>query len=276
MDILNDISLDDFHYVIRYIREITGVDLNEFAITSLRRRLTRCMQIHNFRNANALVDKIRENPKFADTFFSDLAVESTEYFRDPGMWSLLREKIIPELLRTKEKINLWFPSCVSGDELYSLLILLHETNFINNTQISVTCLSNRNLEHIHSGLARRDKILSSAENYIQAGGKGKLTNYFTSRGILFYKTIGLGSNMSFDISFLPAEKNVPGKFDMILFRNQLLYFGKNLQNQVLSVFSEKLQKDGILIIGNKEQIDTSIFGAKFQVVDAEENIYRKR
>jgi chemotaxis methyl-accepting protein methylase len=113
-------------------------------------------------------------------------------------------------------------------------------------------------------LARREKILSSTENYFQAGGTANLTDYFTSKGILFYKTLSMNNNIVMNVSFLPADKNFTSGYDLILFRNQLLYYGKHLHNQMLALLSKKLQKGGILIIGHKEKID------------ATERIYRKK
>jgi len=276
MNILDEISLVDYQNIVRQVRELTGVDLAEFASASLRRRLTRCIQLHNFRFADRLMARIREDPLFADTFFSDLMVESTEFFRDPGMWLFLKENIIPEILSQKGKIKIWLPSCVSGDELYSLIILLHEMEVLADVRIQATCPSKKNLEHILTGITRRDKILSGTENYLLAGGKNQLTDYFTSKGILYYKTLSMDGFIEFDVSFLPAEKKHSTSFDLILFRNQMLYYGKHLQNQTLSFFHQNLHQAGILVIGNKEQIDLSYFSDRFLIVNAEEKIYRKK
>lgn len=276
MNILNDISLVDFQNIVRQVRELTGVNLAEFASASLRRRLTRCIQLHNFRFADMLIARIREDPNFADTFFSDLMVESTEFFRDPLMWLLLRETVIPEILSQKGKIRIWMPSCVSGDELYSLIILLHEMEVFADVRIQATCPSKKNLKHILSGITQHDKIHSSTENYLLAGGKNQLTDYFTSKGILYYKTLLMNNFIDFDVSFLPSETKHSASFDLILFRNQMLYYGRHLQNQTLSFFHQNLHQRGILVIGNKEQIDLSYFSDKFLKVDAEEKIYRKK
>lgn len=276
MNTLNEISLVDYQNIVRQVRELTGVDLAEFATASLRHRLSRCIQIHNFRFADTLIARIREDPVFADTFFSDLMVESTEYFRDPGMWLFLRENIIPEILRQKGTMKIWVPSCVSGDELYSLIILLHEMEVLNNVRIQATCPSKRNLEHILTGITRRDKILSGTENYLLAGGQTQLTDYFTSKGILYYKTLPLDSFLEFNISFLPADKKHSVLFDMILFRNQMLYYGKHLQNYTLSLLYQNLHQGGILVVGNKEQIDLSYFAENYLIVNEEEKIYRKK
>jgi len=276
MNLLNEISLVDYMNLVRQVREITGVDLGEFATASLRRRLTRCIQLHNFRFPDMLVTRIREDPLFTDTFFADLMVESTEFFRDPGMWLLLRETLLPELISKKGNIKIWVPSCVSGDELYSLIILLHEMEVLSNVRILATCPSQKNLEHVLSGITRRDKIVSSNENYLLAGGKNQLTDYFTSKGILYYKTLPMDSHVDFDVSFLPSEKKLSASFDLILFRNQLLYFGKHLQNLTLSFFHQNLHQGGILVIGHKEQIDLSFFAENYLIVNAEEKIYRKK
>lgn len=272
---LNDIGIVEYNNIIRQIKDVAGIDLGEFAATSLWRRITRCIQIHNLRFADALMARIRENPEFMDTFFYDISVESTEFFRDPEMWYLLREKIIPELFNKFKKISVWFPSCVSGDELYSFLILLHESGWVNQVQIHATCPSKKNLEIIQSGITRRDKVSLSNDNYKRFGGIGNFPDYFTSRGPYIYKSLISTPDMVFSIAPLPFITPPDRQFHLIFFRNQLLYFGPNLQNQVLAFFHQMLIRSGLLIIGHKEQLEVMDAVKNFLAVDTSERIFQK-
>jgi len=269
-----DIGMTDCLNIIRQIKELYGLDLEEYALTSLRRRIERSIELHNLRRPELLLARLREDQSFFDTFLSDIAVESTEFFRDPGMWIILRNRIIPGLCKSDSVLRILLPSCVSGDELYSLLILLKESNCLERVEITANCPSERNKQLIQGGIVNVTKLESSLTNYNHFEGTGKLHDYFIKKENHWEKNPALMKKVKVLVSG-PLQESIPYGQNIILFRNQMIYFSQKLQDEVISALYKTLIPHGFLIIGHRERFEEKRTEKLFRKVDPGESIYQK-
>jgi chemotaxis protein methyltransferase CheR len=203
----------------------------------------------------------------------DLAVASTEMFRDPTMWQFVINELFPILTRDNNKFKVWFPACISGDEIYSFAILAREHGIENNIEIIASYYNDINLSQIRAGLMKPLKLEVSTDNYQRINANGNLKDYYKQVGDKVIRDTSLIKNVHFikqNINF----DNPPQDVKLIIYRNQMIYFTQNLQDKLVKIMSDSLVIGGFLIIGVKEQL--GLLNSKlFRVVNEDENIYRK-
>jgi chemotaxis protein methyltransferase CheR len=194
-------------------------------------------------------------------------------FRDPELYKAFRSKIIPEL-STYAHIKIWHAGCSTGEEVYSLAIILKEENILHKTQIYATDFNLRVLELAKQGIYSKKDMDLYSRNYIESGGKGQLSDHYTSKygSVLFDKT--LAKNIVFADHNLVTD-GVFAEVHLIFCRNVLIYFNKTLQNRVLGLFNNSLTKRGILCLGTKESLRFTDFENNFDILDKKNKIYKK-
>jgi len=268
-----EIGILDYRNIIKVIKETYDYDFSDFALTSLKRRFERIIQLHNLKHTDLLIERLREDKVFFQIFLQEIAVESTEMFRDPSLWRYLRDDLLPTIFKDNYKPKIWLPHCVAGDELYSLAIVLKEMGLINNTEIIATCLNDLIIDFINSGAFRHYKTETSNENYARYQGTGKLADYYQVRGEQAFRDSSLIKNVHFmkqNINF----DNSPQDIKLILYRNQLIYYTQGLHDRILKVLYDSLISGGHLILGTKEQVGM-ICSKYFKLVNEAESVYKK-
>jgi len=274
MNIL-EIGIVDARNIIKTIKEIYKYDFTDYALTSFKRRLEKIIETYNLKYADILIHRLKEDPDFFDKFLYGTSVETTEIFRDPSLWRLLRNEFFPRLLRNSNKFKIWIPASSSGEELYSMLILLKESNFLEKVQIIVSCFSNQNIEAIKSGLFNPKKIEVGIENYQRFNGKFELSDLYTIKNNIAYWDASLLNNVILEKQNIFFD-NAPAKINLILFRNQIIYYNQTLQDKIVKVMHKSLVTGGYLIIGVKESLGNYIRDKYFVLENESENIYKKR
>ena len=268
-----EIGILDFRNIIKVIKETYDYDFSDYALISLKRRFELVIQLHNIKDTDSLITKLHEDKSFFQSFLQEIAIESTEMFRDPSLWRYLRDELLPIMIKEVSKPKIWIPLCVSGDELFTLVILLKEQGWLNLVEIVTSCMNDLIIDHIKSGLFRNYKIEVSEDNYGRYQGKAKLSNYYRISNDQAIRDSSLIKNVNFvkqNINF----DNSPRDIKLILCRNQLIYFTQNLHDKTLKIFSDSLIAGGYLILGVKEQ--TGHMGASyFRLVNEAESVYRK-
>lgn len=273
---MNEFGIISIREIIHIIKKMHGYDFSTFAMTSFKSRLERLMIKYNIQSPESLIKKIREEPDFFEDFLYDISVPSTEMFRDPSLWHWLREDFLSVAIPTsQDRYRIWFPQCVSGGELFSLVILLHETGLLDKVQIIASSMSQTAIELIRSGRYDLKKIEISQENYRRSNGSGDLSDYYIIDRYHAFRDTSLIENVEFTRTFIVCEK-FPVNVKLILFRNFLIYTHASQQEKILHSMHNALSANGHIILGIKERINGSNANRIFEPFNEAESVYRKK
>lgn len=247
-----EISQEDLSAVLELVQKRYGFDFTQYARSSMKRRMQRIMENFRLPSVFELKHKLLNDELFFEVFVEEITVNVTEMFRDPFFYKELREKVIPQL-ESYPSIKIWHAGCSSGEEVYSLAILLHECGLLERSRIYATDINLQVLNRARAGIFDLRYMKDYTLNYIAAGGTGNFSDYYTAKydQAIFKKE--LKEHMIFSIHNLVADKSF-NEFNLILCRNVLIYFNEHLQNQVISLFSESLCPFGYLALGSKESL----------------------
>jgi chemotaxis protein methyltransferase CheR len=250
-----------------------GYDFREYALASLRRRVWRRVHEECLTSITALTDRLLHDPACMARLLGDLSINVTAMFRDPGFYVGFAEHVVPQL-RTYPFTRIWVAGCSTGEEVYSLAILLTENDLYDRTRIYATDINQLAIEQARQSVYPLDRMQEYTENYIKAGGKRSFSEYYVAAydGALFDPA--LSENVVWAQHNLAQEGSF-NEFQVVLCRNVLIYFDKALQNRVHSLFYESLARFGTLCLGNKESMRFSAYEDSYEVVDAEAKIYRR-
>jgi chemotaxis protein methyltransferase CheR len=203
----------------------------------------------------------------------DLSINVTSMFRDPTFFRAFREKVVPSL-RTYPFVRIWNAGCSTGEETYSLAIVLKEEGLIDRTRIYATDINDRVLERAREGRFPLEKMREFTENYIRAGGQDEFSSYYAADGEMVTFNSDLRSQVVFAQHNLVSDAPF-NEFNVIVCRNVMIYFGKTLQDRVHDLFYDSLDRLGILALGHKESIRFTRHEERYAPLDAQEKLYRK-
>ena len=232
------------------------------------------MQREGINNVSELREKILSSPDAFNILLQDFSINVTEMFRDPHFFLAFRQKVVP-ILSTYPYIKVWNAGCSSGEEVFSLAIVLKEENLLNRTQIYATDFNKNVLDVARKGIFPLEYIEGFNKNYKEAGGKYGLSDYYTSK----YGSVKFDSSLSKKIVF--ADHNlvidqVFAEVHLIFCRNVLIYFNTSLQQRVIELFYNSLVNGGVLCLGTKETIRHSERELNFTTVDRHNRIFKKK
>ena len=250
-----------------------GFDFREYAPASLKRRVWRRVQAEGAKTIAGLLEKVLHDPLVMERLLLDLSINVTSMFRDPTFYAAFREKVAP-MLHTYPFTRIWVAGCSTGEEVYSLAILLKEEGLYDRTRIYATDINEAVLDRARNGVFPLDKMQEYTENYLRAGGKRSFSEYYLAKyeGALFERT--LTENVVWAPHNLVQDRSF-NTFNVILCRNVMIYFDRGLQTHVHSLFHESLERFGILALGHKESIRFTGFEDRYEELDAQEKIFRK-
>ncbi len=250
-----------------------GYDFLNYAQPSFRRRVQRVLELKKL-TVTDLLQKIEEHPAFITELLHELTVNVTEMFRDPNFWSLLRKKILPSFTKKENKIRIWHAGCSTGEEVFSMAILLAETGIYQHADILATDIDDTLLQKARTGIYPAKSMELNNRNYRESGGLRHLGAFSrTDRDKVLFDT-ALLANVTFEKHDLVTGR-MDRYFDLILCRNVMIYFNQDLQNQVLKKFHKSLASEGYLALGAKESLAWHEVTAKFAQEDRTVKVYRK-
>ncbi|HEY8400944.1 MAG TPA: protein-glutamate O-methyltransferase CheR [Cytophagaceae bacterium] len=271
---MQEIGITDLKKLTNVIYLKYGLDFRDYAISSFKRRIQRLIDLKNIPNVELLISKIEANSFTKDEFLHEITVNVTEMFRDPSFWRVLKTTI-SDISKNQEKIRIWHAGCSSGEEVYSMVIMLKELNLLDRCQIVASDIDNVILEKAKLGQVSNRNMELNCKNYLRYNeDKGDLNNYFTVSNNIAQLDTSLLKNVNFRIVDLVTATPF-SKFDIILCRNVMIYFNQNLQAKVLKLLHESLFNFSYLCIGTKENIIWCDIVNKFTIVNNEERIYKK-
>jgi chemotaxis protein methyltransferase CheR len=250
-----------------------GFDFREYAPASLRRRVWRRVHAEGLTTISALQDKLLHDANCMERLLLDLSINVTAMFRDPPFYVAFREKVAP-LLRTYPFTRIWVAGCSTGEEVYSLAILLQEEDVYERTRIYATDINESVLDRARAGVFPLDKMREYTQNYIRAGGKRAFSEYYLAKydGAQFQRS--LVENVVFAQHNLVSDRSF-NEFNVIVCRNVMIYFDRTLQERVHDLFYESLMTFGVLALGAKESIRFSPHEDAYEELDPGERLYRK-
>jgi len=255
------------------IRRRYGYDFSNYSHTSLMRRLDYMRDQAKVTRYTELLDLIFHDESFFDTLLKHMSITVTEMFRDPPFYQAVREQVVP-LLKTFPFVKIWHAGCATGEEIYSMSILLHEEKFLDRVRIYATDFNKHALDAAQNGVYATDTMKQNAANYTAAGGRHDLADYYSAAyGLAKIKDF-LKEKVTFSYHNLVTD-GVFGEMNMVCCRNVLIYFDKRLQDRALGLFADSLRHGGFLCLGNKESLSFSAVAKLFEPVDAQQRIFRK-
>lgn len=253
--------------------EVYGYDFTGYTHASFKRRLERLYLMNKYDGFEDFRHHLKEDPAYFQFAVGEISVNVTEMFRDPSFYKTIREKVIP-VLATYPLIRVWHAGCATGEEVYSMAILLHEANLLHKSLLYATDISTEVLEKARSGVFASTYMQQYSRNYHAAGGTGDFSSYYTSnynfvkfQDFLSRRMVFAGHNLVSDSSF--------NSFQLILCRNVLIYFEKDLQSKVLTLFDKSLEQLGFLGLGSKESLRFSSIAPFYKQFEGREKIWRK-
>jgi chemotaxis protein methyltransferase CheR len=256
------------------IRFVYGYDFTEYAEASVKRRVEAFMSGNNISSLKSLGKNILQDEGKFEKFIQEITVNVTEMFRDPAFYLSIRNNIIKRLA-TYPFIKIWIAGCATGEEVYSIAILLKEEGLLERSVIYATDINQKVLQLAKDGISPIDHMKVYTENYQKAGGRNSFSDYYTAKynAVLWNKA--LRNNIVFSVHNLAVDKSF-NEFQLILCRNVLIYFNHNLQSKVIDLFHESLCPFGFLALGNKESIHSASQKKNFEEVDRKERIFMKQ
>ena len=250
-----------------------GFDFRQYAQASLKRRLYRRMAVERVSTLSQLQDRLLHEPGSMEGLLLDLSINVTAMFRDPTFYAALREKVVPAL-HTYPFTRIWCAGCSTGEEVYSLAILLQEEGLYERTRIYATDINENVLVTAREGVFPLERMKQYTQNYLRGGGKRDFSEYYVAAydGARFSRS--LVENVVFAQHNL-AMDGAFNEFNVILCRNVMIYFDQELQERVHGLFYDSLERYGILALGHKESIRFTGYADRYEEIDAEERLYRK-
>ncbi|MCM3749097.1 protein-glutamate O-methyltransferase CheR [Paenibacillus pasadenensis] len=250
-----------------------GYDFRNYAYASIRRRIWHRVHAERLGTVTALTDKMIHDRGCMERLLSDLTIHVTEMFRDPEVFRSFRHNVVP-LLKTYPFIRIWHAGCSTGEEVYSMAILLHEEGLLDRTRIYATDMSATVLDVARQGVFPIERMQQYTRNYQEAGGTESFSDYYMAR----YESVIFQSFLKKNIVFAQHNLVTDGSFNefhVILCRNVMIYFNKELQNHVHGLLYDSLSMFGVLLLGTKESINFTRHSSQFDDLDLINRIYRK-
>jgi chemotaxis protein methyltransferase CheR len=264
----------ELELLLEAIHQRYGYDFRGYARASLRRRLWRRADLEGLRSLSGLQERILHDPQCMERLLADLSVNVTEMFRDPGCHVALRDAVFP-LLRTHPFIRIWVAGCSTGEEVVSIAISLREQGLLERTLIYATDMDADVLARARTCSFPIDRLQGYSRNFIDEGGSDSFSAYYTVHGDRVVFDPELMRDVVFAQHNLATDRSF-NEFHLVVCRNVLIYFGRDLQDRVLGLFDESLSRRGVLALGRKETIRGTVVEDRYEPVVEAEKIYRRR
>jgi len=251
-----------------------GYDFRSYARASIERRTRQFLSVAGCASVSEMIPRVLRDEEFFSKLARYFSISVTQMFRDPLVYRAVREKVIP-LLRTWPHFKVWHAGCATGEEVYSLAIVLKEENLYQRATIYATDFNDEALEQAREGVYEMEKMKEATHNYQQAGGKASFSEYYHARCGAAAMDAALKERIVFSSHNL-ASDSAFGEMHLVLCRNVLIYFNAELQNRALGLFTESLVHGGFLCLGTKEGLRFPEVNDQYETVDGKARIYKKK
>jgi chemotaxis protein methyltransferase CheR len=264
----------EIRLLVEAIYQKYGYDFRNYSQAHIKRRILNRFNHSGLKHITDMIHEALNNHKFVDQILMDLSITVTEMYRDPGFYKALREEVIP-ILKTYPFIKIWHAGCASGEEVYSMAIMLKEEGLYQKTQIYATDFNPVIIKQARDGIYPINRMKEFTVNYQKSGGKSSFSDYYTAN----YESAKLLETLKKNIVFAThnlVTDSVFAEVNLVVCRNVLIYFDRILQDKVINLFVDSLPGGGILCLGSKENLQFSSHYALFNPLIPGEKIYIKK
>ncbi len=271
MDNINNIEVE---LLLEAIYKKYGYDFRNYAQASLKRRILGFLSKANANYISELIPKVLYEPKTFQMLLNEFSIQVTDMFRDANLFKALRIQVLP-YLKTYPYFKIWHAGCSTGEEVYSLAIMLKEEGIYDRATIFATDFNDNALQKASDAIYPLENIKKFSENYIAAGCMKSFSDYYHAG----YESAIISPSLKERITFANHNLVTDGSFgemNLIICRNVMIYFDKELQNKVLDLFKQSLIHKGFLVLGTKETIAFSNASNDFNVISEKDKIYQKK
>ena len=253
--------------------DLYGYDFTNYSKASLKRRIANLVTKDKFPSFAEFRYRLRNDDNYLLRFVEQVTVNVTEMFRDPSFYKTLRTSVLP-LLASRPVIRIWHAGCSTGEEVYSMAILLQEAGLLHKSLLYATDINPGVLEKLRKGIFPLSQMKQYSENYNLTGSKDTLSRYYTAQYDYAKFDESLSRQMIISTHNLVSDSSF-NEFQLIVCRNVLMYFDKVLQNKVLELFNHSLETLGFLALGSKETLRFSVIEKNYKQLENREKIWRK-
>jgi chemotaxis protein methyltransferase CheR len=269
----NDLEAIEVQLLLEAIFRRYGFDFRDYAYPSICRRIQNMTQAEGLQCVSQLQGKLLHDPACMERFLLQVTVHVTSMFRDPDFYLAFKKTVVP-LLQDLSFIRIWHVGCSTGEEVYSMAILLSEENLYSRCRIYATDVNEHVVVKAKTGIFALEKLPEYNAHYCQIGGKGSLSDYYTARYGHAMFDRSLRENLVFSQHNLVTDASF-NEFHVILCRNVLIYFNNSLCGRVHRLLHESLVPWGILGLGDKESLKFTPYESSYEALDSDERIYRR-
>ena len=250
-----------------------GFDFRDYSRASIKRRILELMRAEKLDTVSAFQNRVLHDPACLDRLLLGLSVHATAMFRDPSFYLTFRRRVVP-MLRTYPTVQVWIAGCSTGEEVYSLAILLQEERLYDKCRIYATDISQAVLRRARDGIFPLAAMRDYTTNYQQAGGANEFSDYYTAQYDSVIFSSALRNNVVFSEHNLATDGSF-NEFQVILCRNVMIYFNKDLQARVHNLLYDSLSMFGVFGLGNKESLKFTPRAAFYEHLNECDKLYRK-
>jgi chemotaxis protein methyltransferase CheR len=268
-----EVDLEDLKKLTDAVLTKYGYDFGNYAMSSFKRRIIMVLKKNGIKTVDSLIQKLMFDASFFDQFILDITVNTTEMFRDPSFFKVLRNQVLPQL-NTRPEFNIWHAACSTGEEVVSLAILLKEENMLHRAKIYATDINHAVLKKASEARYPIRNLDLFVQNYKNTDPKDELSSYYTTIDNEIVFDPALVANVKFKHHDLAVDHHF-FKFDLILCRNVMIYFNQKLQNRVFELLHNSMFLHGFLCLGAKESLIWCKIADKFEAFNEAEKIYKK-
>ena len=270
----NEIENIEINLLLEAIYQRYGYDFRSYARASVERRMRQFLSHLGLSSVSEMIPRLLHDEDLFSELVQQFSIPVTEMFRDPFVYLALREEVVP-LLRTWPHIKVWHAGCATGEEAYSLAIVLKEEGILDRATIYATDFNDSALQKAKTAIYSPETIQQATGNYGKAGGRSSFGNYYHSRYDAVQMDTGLMERITFANHNLAAD-GAFGEMHLVFCRNVLIYFNRDLRNRALGLFTESLVQGGFLCLGTKEDLQFSDVSSHYEAVNDKAKIYKKR
>ena len=270
----NELEEIEIKLLLEGLYQMYGYDFRSYVRGSIGRRILYRMKAERLPTITSLLEKVLHEPGVLERLLNDFSIRMTEMYRDPSFFAAFRNEVVP-LLRDLPEIRIWHAGCATGEEVYSMAILLKEEGLLEKARIYATDMNEKALQAAQKGAFPLKKMQQYTKNYLKAGGKMAFSEYYTADHQFAYFSSSLNEKLTFAQHNLVSDSSF-NEFHVILCRNVMIYFDNALQQQVHGLFYESLADGGFIGLGSKESILSMPKGMKYAEFNSTEKIYRKK
>lgn len=271
--LINSVEDIEIDLLLEGLYRLHGFDFREYSRASIKRRILEIMRAEKLASVSALQDKVLHDPACLERLLLGLSVHASAMFRDPSFYLTFRQQVVP-LLRTYPTVQIWIAGCSTGEEVYSLAILLMEERLYARCRIYATDISEAVLRKAREGIFPLAAMREYTANYHQAGGTNEFSDYYTAQYDSVIFSAALKHNLVFSQHNLATDGSF-NEFQVILCRNVMIYFNKELQARVHNLLYDSLSMFGVFGLGNKESLKFTPRADAYRHLNEKDKLYRK-